>query len=365
MRYLPSKAKQSGLSLVELMISIVLALLVVAAVIQLFVSNKNTYRITESQTQMQDNARYALNFISKEIRSAGFSGCRAIDNIKPEIIANAPVPAIMNEDTIITGNENWGVGVTSATLGSVKAGSDVFSLQRAAGCGATLTGNLANSNSNIQVHAPNNCNLVPGEILMIADCETAHIFRATSVNTPSGDMQTIAHANDVNQANKFCKKYESLPHSGNCDADTEQDKLYSFDAELYKFVSTSYFIRDDLNGMPALWKHDNTRGVTLPNVFNPNPSIMVEGIDDLQIEYGVDDNEDDVIDRYEDAQVITNASEWNKVMSAEVSLLVQTQAANLTLNDQNITYNGTTIIGNDGRLRRVFTTTIGVRNRVQ
>lgn len=364
MRYLPSKAKQSGLSLIELMISIVLGLLIMTAVIQLFVSNKQTYLVTESQTQMQDNARFALNFISKEIRSAGYSGCRAIENTNVQIIANDPVPAIMSEDTIFTGTESWPTGVESASLGSVKEGSDIFVMQRAAGCGATLTGNVATSNANIQVQAPNNCNLTAGEVLMIADCETAHIFRATSVSAnEAGDIQTIAHANDVNQANRFCKGYETLPQPGNCD--TDEDKLYSFDAELYKFVSTSYFIRNDANGMPALWKHDNTRGVTLPNVANPNPTIMVEGVDDLQIEYGLDDNEDDIIDRYENAQTITNTNEWNKVMSADVSLLVQTQEDNLTLNDQNLAYNGTTITGTDGRLRRVFNTIIGVRNRVQ
>jgi len=364
MRLFQAKTQESGLSLIELMISIVLGLLIVTAVIQLFLSNKNTYRITESQTQMQDNARFALNYLSKEIRSAGYSGCRAIEETDVEIIANAPLPTIMDEDTIMTGTESWGEGVVSATLGPVKTGSDVFTTQRAVGCGATLVSNLATSDANIDVASPNRCNLIPGEVLMIADCETAHIFRVTSVTANgAGDIETIVHADDVNQASRFCKGYSTLPLTGNCD--DKKNKLYNYDAELYEFTSSSYFIRDDDIGLPALWVFDNTSATTLPNVANPNPRVMISGIDDMQIEYGLDDNDDDTIDRYDNAQAITNANEWEKVMSTEVSLLVQTQETNLTLNDQVLNYNGADVIGNDGRLRRVFTTIIGVRNRVQ
>lgn len=351
-----TKFRQSGLSLIELMIAITLGLLIMAAVIQLFVNNKQTYRITESQTQMQDNARFSMNYLSKDIRLAGYSGCRAINKINVQIIADAPVPATMSPDTVITGTENWGAGVISATLGEVQVGSDVLSIQRASSCGGTLTENT--SNTEVKVNAPNSCNLQSGEVLMISDCEDAHIFRATTVSNGT-NKQTITHANNMNQANRFCTAYSTLPQAGNCD--TGKTKLYGYDAELYKFVSASYFIRESVNGVPALWVYDATSATTPGD----NPKVMVEGISDMQIEYGIDDNDDDIIDRYTDAQTITDAIDWSRVISAEVSLLVQTAETNLTLNNQSLTYNGTTITGTDGRIRRVFVTTIGVRNRVQ
>jgi len=355
-----AKTKQLGLTLIELMIAIVLGLLITAAVTQLFFNNKQTYRITESQIQLQDNARFALNALSKDIRLAGFSGCRAIENMNVYVIASGAV-ASMTENTVIAGIENWGLGV-SATLGTVKPSSDVFTLQRAKGCGAALTGNLSTAHASIHVNAPNSCNLQANDVLMIADCEDAHIFRATNVSD-GVNKQTIAHASSTNQANRFCKGYETLPQPGNCDAG--KNKLYSYDAELYKFVSTSYFIRDDQNGHPALWAFDHNSATNTVDPDNLNPQIMVEGISDMQINYGVDDNGDDVIDDYKTAQVVTNAAEWHQVISAEVSLLAQTQETKLRLNDQELTYNGVTTTQTDGRTRRVFTTTVGIRNRVQ
>jgi len=357
-----TKTQQQGLTLIELMIAIVLGLLITAAVIQLFVNNKQTYRITESQMQLQNNARFALNALSKDIRLAGFSGCRTVENMNVYVIASGAVASV-TENTVITGTENWGLG-TSATLGEVKASSDVFTLQRAQGCGATLTGNLSTAHASVQVYSPNRCNLQANDVLMIADCEDAHIFRATTVSDPAGETkQTIAHASNVNQANRFCKGYETLPQAGNCDAGT--NKLYSYDAELYKFVSTSYFIRDDQSGHPALWAFDHNSATNTVDPDNLNPQVMVEGISDMQINYGIDDNDDDVIDDYKTAQAITNASEWHKVISAELSLLVETQETNLRLNDQQLSYNGVTTSETDGRIRRVFSTTVGIRNRVQ
>jgi len=360
MKICNTKNQQRGLTLIELMIAIVLGLLITAAVIQLFVNNKQTYRITESQMQLQNNARFALNALSKDIRLAGFSGCRAVENMNVYVIASGAV-ASMTENTVISGTENWGLG-TSATLGAVKTASDVFTLQRAQGCGAALTGNLSTANASVQVNAPNSCNLQANDVLMIADCEDAHIFRATTVS-PGVNKQTIAHASNINQANRFCKGYETLPQAGNCDAG--KNKLYSYDAELYKFVSTSYFIRDDQNGHPALWVFDHNSATNTVDPDKLNPQIMVEGISDMQINYGIDDNGDDVIDDYKTAQAVTIATEWHKVISAELSLLVETQETNLRLNDQQLSYNGVTTSETDRRIRRVFSTTVGIRNRVQ
>jgi len=358
------RKKQSGLTLVELMIAVVLGLLLVAGVIQIFVSNKQTYRVTEAHSRLQDNARFTLEVLSKDVRSAGYSGCRAIENMNVTTIANAPIPAVMTANTIVTGNESTTIAswspALSGSLGTVVGGTDVITLQSGTGCGANLIGNVGSSNANIQVFAPNTCSLAAGDVLMIADCEDAHIFRATNVSNAAG-QQTVAHANNSNEANHFCKSYPSLPHAGACN--TGEAKLYGYDAELFKFVAVTYFIRLGTNGDPALWKFDHTAGVSATN-----PVELVEGIENMQIEYGVDTNDDDIVDRYSNAQVVSDANagvgEWDKVVSARISLLAQTLEQNLTTVDQNVTYNAGIVTG-EGRIRRVFTTTVGIRNRVQ
>jgi len=359
------------MTLIELMIAMVLGLLISAAVIQLFVNNKQTYRITQSQTQLQNNARFALSELSKIIRSSGFTGCRTVERIDVHVIASAPASAAMEASTTITGNDSWPANTTSNNFGLVKEGSDVITVQRAESCGATLVGSLASASAEIKVHNPNSCNLQENQILMISDCKDAHIFKTTQVVTiAGGTKQNIVHtvnngSTKANDANFFCKGYPEPKTAGSCTAFGKDDKLYGTDAEIYNFISESYFIREDSNGNAALWVYDNNSATETVNPGTLNPKILVEGISDMQIDYGVDDNNDDVIDDYKTAQAVTTDGEWHKVISAKLSLLVETQETGLRLNDQELTYNGVTTTETDGRIRRIYTSTIGIRNRVQ
>ena len=68
--------KQQGVTLVELMITLLLGLIITAGVIQIFISNKATYSTQEGIVQMNENMRFAFEKIGKDIRMAGFLGCR-------------------------------------------------------------------------------------------------------------------------------------------------------------------------------------------------------------------------------------------------------------------------------------------------
>ncbi|QSX75155.1 prepilin-type N-terminal cleavage/methylation domain-containing protein [Lysobacter arenosi] len=67
----------SGFSLIELMISLVLGLLVVAAAGTLFMANRQTYTATESLGRLQENARVAFELMSRDVREAGGNFCGA------------------------------------------------------------------------------------------------------------------------------------------------------------------------------------------------------------------------------------------------------------------------------------------------
>jgi type IV pilus assembly protein PilW len=68
------KQQQLGLTLVELMIAMVIGLVLVGGVIQIFIANNQTYRVTENMSRMQENGRFALDIMGKIIRTAGFRG---------------------------------------------------------------------------------------------------------------------------------------------------------------------------------------------------------------------------------------------------------------------------------------------------
>ena len=66
---------QKGFSVLELMVALGLGLLVVAGIVQLFVGNSRTYEIVNAQARLQENARFAFEFISRPARMAGYYGC--------------------------------------------------------------------------------------------------------------------------------------------------------------------------------------------------------------------------------------------------------------------------------------------------
>jgi type IV pilus assembly protein PilW len=66
--------KQTGLSLVELMIAMALGLILMLGVVQIFISSKQTYTVVTSQSETQENARVLKHFLGRGLRHAGYWG---------------------------------------------------------------------------------------------------------------------------------------------------------------------------------------------------------------------------------------------------------------------------------------------------
>ena len=64
-----------GFSMVELMTAMLLSLLLVAAAVSVFVSNKRVYSSTEGLGRIQESARIAFELMSRDIREAGGNPC--------------------------------------------------------------------------------------------------------------------------------------------------------------------------------------------------------------------------------------------------------------------------------------------------
>ncbi|NJD05254.1 MAG: hypothetical protein FIA97_02010 [Methylococcaceae bacterium] len=63
---------QRGISMVEIMIALVLSLVLSAGVIQVYLSSKQSYRTQEGYSRLQENARYAMETMTRFIRLAGY-----------------------------------------------------------------------------------------------------------------------------------------------------------------------------------------------------------------------------------------------------------------------------------------------------
>jgi type IV pilus assembly protein PilW len=71
----PAFKKQLGLSLVELMISITISLVIMAGVIQLYANSTRTSATAQGASRIQENVRYVMGRLSRDIARAGNMGC--------------------------------------------------------------------------------------------------------------------------------------------------------------------------------------------------------------------------------------------------------------------------------------------------
>jgi prepilin-type N-terminal cleavage/methylation domain-containing protein len=72
--------KNSGLTLIELLIALVMSAIIIAALYQTFIGQQKTYTVQEQVVDMQQNLRAGLNKMVREIRMAGFGN---VSNILP------------------------------------------------------------------------------------------------------------------------------------------------------------------------------------------------------------------------------------------------------------------------------------------
>jgi type IV pilus assembly protein PilW len=77
-----SRASQ-GFSLVEMMVAMTIGLVLVGAGIAVYANSRAAYTVNESVSRLQENARYALEEITGDLRLAGYwGGAGAVKNRK-------------------------------------------------------------------------------------------------------------------------------------------------------------------------------------------------------------------------------------------------------------------------------------------
>ena len=70
----PVFARQRGVGLVELMVTLVIGAFVIAGTIAMFNANRQTFRLQDSVAQAQQSGSFALDFIAQDLHRAGYPG---------------------------------------------------------------------------------------------------------------------------------------------------------------------------------------------------------------------------------------------------------------------------------------------------
>lgn len=342
--------KQHGFTLVELMVAMTVGLLLLGGVITILTSSHQTYRVNDALARMQENARYAFQVLSRDIRMAGYFGCAGnsspVTNTlnHPDPPNNPPEPDFLwnlgrsLEGFEATSETAWtpALPTPAGTIPSPLGGRDIIVVRGVEDNETKVTshpGGTPPGSADLKVAVGSG--LKNDDIVLVTDCQAAAIFQITNINTSSG-QDNIVHNIGSPTANTPGNSTKAL------------GKEFT-GGELIKISTRSYFIRT-IDEWPALYRKIGTKSA----------EELVRGVENMQIEYGEDLDGDWTADVYRSADMV---SAWKNVVSVRISLLMQTIENNIASQPQPYTFHGATTTPTDRRLRQAFTVVVALRNR--
>lgn len=336
---------QTGLSLVELMVAMTLSLVLLAGVLLVFSANKTTYRMQSGLGTLQENGRYAIRQIAADLQMAGFGGCLSPHlDPRPRVI-NLVSSAPPYLDDFAAGEffagRNDEPGTFSYGGKAMLPGTDSIEIRGPLRSNVSYVAGETPSTGTVDVLGTAN-GFAVNEYLMISDCAGADIFRATGVTTSGGNTQ-VGHGSGANSQATLSRKY-------------------SADAVLMAFVTHTYFVADT--------GRSNAAGQAISGLFRfdgASAQELVDGVEDMQIEYALDTDGDLVIDAFRDAGGMT-AANWGEVMAIRISLLMNSVEGASAVVAPYTYYpvSSQPIVppSGDYRLRQEFSSLVSVRNAV-
>jgi len=338
-------ARQSGMSLIELLVALTLGAFITVGIIQMFTANQRTYQVNMGQARLQESARFAMEFLAKPIRMTGFTGCFS-DNTDVLNVLNpvdGETPYEYDLEQTIAGHDATSAGTWSPSLDvlpddidttAIADNTDVLVIKAVDTTGVRLSADMPSSSATIFTSHPDSlAGYEDEDILLISDCEKAAVFQITNSQTTAGGTElSIVHNSGGS----------TVP--GNSQKELTRDSsAFRTDAAVYSVQTQIFYV--------APGSGTNNRGDTPLSLWRKfagqPPAELVEGVEDLQVLYGLDTDGDRVPNRY---RRIQNISDTNDIVTVRVA--VTANSVDEVIED------------GDGLLRRTFTKTIALRNRI-
>ena len=363
------KRRARGFSLIELMVAVVLGIIVTLGIVTMFSGTQQSFTTVKGQGRIQENGRYAMDFVSRALRMTGYVGCvstkvtifNALAVPDPAIPfaariteplfayqANGPfTPSVATDTTpgvwapsltdATKGLPTVGVGAVPTAL--IRPGTDVL-VVRSANNNESLraTASQGAANANLVVQAPADLTrFANGTVVLASDCNKATIFQI-STGTVGGSNFTVQH-------------HTGGAAPGNAGETVTQngDSFFDLDSTLYRISTAVFYIAPGAAGT-------NNRGTSVWSLWRKSdgdaPVELVEGVHDLQVRFGVDTDNDDIPNRYETYAEAEAAGLTAAIVTVRVNVSTDSVDAVSTQN------------GGETVLTRNFDTTVAVRNRV-
>ena len=312
MKYL---SRQRGMSLIELMISITLGLILLLAITQVLLSSRQAFVLERENAILQENARFAMDALRREIAVAGSTGCRndsrivnlLTDSANPgsPLIANPGVTGYEHEDTATARPPHYPSNYNTDSDSVLIRYADLDSSTE----GEILSRTINSLNlQNINV-------LEDGDIVSLTSPDCGEII-ALRLDEVAGSVATIDASNCISDLISVATDPLSAI---DCTAGSLPSLPALTDYQIREFRSVSFFVAPSSldNSVPALWKYETDSGEG-----GGTAEELIQGVENMQLLYGYDSDatEDHVPNQYLKADAIPD---WSRVTSIRVSVLVR------------------------------------------
>ena len=287
---LMAKKRSEGFSLVELMVAMVVSLIIISGAFTMHNSTRKIQVKNEEQMDMVADARFAIEMIAYDLRHAGSWGGTNKDGLiackSTDTTCGAPLTA--GNDCAVSGSPVWAYDLSRPVFATDAA--NPYSTT----CIPATEGYLAGTDVLEVRYADSNAiasaNLRAGQAYVRSNFINGQVF---SGNTPPE-----------------LKAYESS-------ALTANHELHAY----------AYYISDhtdaDGDGIPSLRRASLVSGPSIQS------QVLVSGVVDLQVQFGVDTTGDGFVNRYDSPATVTADDNWFNVYAAKVWLLMRTDKQQL------------------------------------
>lgn len=352
MRKTLSLRRSRGFSLVELMVALTLSLLLMAGALSILYSSKVTYSENERIARLQESGRTVVELMLRDTRPAGYLGCsRPVVGDEFSNGLNSSASVQWNYKDPVAGFEatgaTWSPALDATATPSATAGSDVL-LVRTTRQGEPIfrtNAPIINATSAIPVDRDPGTSVPVNTPMVISDCEGSSVFNATGFTAaaagPLGESRaTISHA---------------MGGPAGTNVSDSLTRGFTIGALVMPMKPVAYYVSPSVGGVgPALWQH----------VANDAPQELIEGVENIQVQFGIDTDNDLLVNQYVTADLVTD---WSQVIAVTVAVLVRSPEEDGLEVDSRVYTLLDKQLGpfNDRRQRSVFTTTVVLRNRTQ
>lgn len=308
-----TRNNNSGFTLIELMISLAIGLFLLAGVFTVYMNSNQSQRNVEDEVAILDNGRFALETIGYDLKHSGMFGR-------------------LNEKELVTATVVPAAGECQAGWVSNKA-LPVFAIDD------------SEANSYAGTCATD---YVRGDIIEMR----YSLFDADL--TP--DANTIYIYGDVNSA-EYMQGGGALELSGAGTPIIGSKNNYQAVSRAYYIGNWSYEVGD---GIPSLRQVSLQPGPTVTN------TVLLPGVEDLQVQFGIDTDNDGAVNTYANPSA---ALDWDNVVSAQIWVIVRgsnrdrSDSVNTAVTFSNTPFTATNQVvnPNDGFRRSILNSVVQLR----